>query len=408
MSLFKTNDPMKLSEELSKPRQFWDNQPVPKLKDFLTEINEKQGPLEEKKVEEVRKEGYLLPGAFEWFDVDLEETSQMEQVYTLLVENYVEDDDNMFRFDYSQEFLKWALLVPGQFKDWLVGVRVKTSHKLVGFITAIPVHTCIDNGVEVKRVKMAEVNFLCVHKKMRAHRLAPVLIKEVTRRVNLKDQWQAIYTAGIVIPSPYAMAQYWHRSLNPKKLIECKFSCLGKNQTMSRVIKLYKVNEEPTLAIRPMKKQDISQVCKMLNVYLEQNTKVYLRFSEEDVRHFLLPRDNVIYSYVIANANTITDFVSFYNLPSSVLNNPKYTHIKAAYSYYHVATSVSLKQLLSDALILAKKEGFDVFNALDIMQNKEFISELSFSPGDGFLHYYMYNYQLKKVISSQDVGIVLV
>jgi hypothetical protein len=48
---------------------------VPKLKDFLTEINEKQGPLEEKKVEEVRKEGYLLPGAFEWFDVDLEDNS---------------------------------------------------------------------------------------------------------------------------------------------------------------------------------------------------------------------------------------------------------------------------------------------------------------------------------------------
>ncbi len=37
----------------------------------------------------------------------------MDQVYTLLVENYVEDDDNMFRFDYSREFLRWALLVPG-------------------------------------------------------------------------------------------------------------------------------------------------------------------------------------------------------------------------------------------------------------------------------------------------------
>jgi glycylpeptide N-tetradecanoyltransferase len=31
-----------------------------------------------------------------------------------LNENYVEDDDNMFRFDYSPDFLRWALQPPGQ------------------------------------------------------------------------------------------------------------------------------------------------------------------------------------------------------------------------------------------------------------------------------------------------------
>jgi len=30
-----------------------------------------------------------------------------------LAENYVEDDDSMFRFDYSIDFLRWALLPPG-------------------------------------------------------------------------------------------------------------------------------------------------------------------------------------------------------------------------------------------------------------------------------------------------------
>lgn len=122
----------------------------------------------------------------------------------------------------------------------------------------------------------------------------------------------------------------------------------------------------------------------------------------------MMPQDNVIYSYVVAKDNLVTDFVSFYNLPSTVLQNPKHDHIKAAYSYYHVANSVSLKALLNDALILAKKEDFDVFNALDIMQNQQFISELAFSPGDGFLHYYMYNYQIENMLQSKDLGIVLV
>ena len=32
---------------------------------------------------------------------------QLEEVYKLLNENYVEDEDNMFRFDYSEGFLQW-------------------------------------------------------------------------------------------------------------------------------------------------------------------------------------------------------------------------------------------------------------------------------------------------------------
>jgi glycylpeptide N-tetradecanoyltransferase len=63
---------------------------------------------------------------------------QLKELYQLLNENYVEDDDNMFRFDYSPEFLHWALKPPGWQKEWHCGVRVAKSNKLVGFISAIP------------------------------------------------------------------------------------------------------------------------------------------------------------------------------------------------------------------------------------------------------------------------------
>lgn len=69
-----------------------------------------------------------------------------------------------------------------------LGVRVKKNQKLVGFISGIPVTThCND-----KKWKGTEINFLCVHKKLRSNRLAPLLIKEITRRVNVIDQWQAV------------------------------------------------------------------------------------------------------------------------------------------------------------------------------------------------------------------------
>ena len=51
---------------------------------------------------------------------------------------------------------------------------------------------------------MVEINFLCVHKKLRLKRMAPVLIKEITRRVNLQGIFQAVYTAGVVLPGVVA------------------------------------------------------------------------------------------------------------------------------------------------------------------------------------------------------------
>lgn len=102
-----------------------------------------------------------------------------------MTQHYVEDDDNMFRFDYSTDFLRWALTPPGYKSEWLFGVRGGAKNKLYGFISGIPVHI----KVRGNEVLMAEINFLCVHRSLRAKRLAPVLIKEVTRRVNLHNIW---------------------------------------------------------------------------------------------------------------------------------------------------------------------------------------------------------------------------
>lgn len=113
---------------------------------------------------------------------------------------------------------------------------------------------------------MVEINFLCVHKKLRSKRVAPVLIREITRRVNLMGIFQAVYTAGVVLPKPIATCRYWHRSLNPKKLIEIKFSHLSRNMTMQRTLKLYKLPEQPKVpGFRKMVPADAAQGFKLLN-----------------------------------------------------------------------------------------------------------------------------------------------
>jgi hypothetical protein len=83
--------------------KFWDTQPVPRLGQ-QTEENDCIEP--NKPSAELRQEPYNMPPGFEWSTLDVQSTDQLEEMYTLLNENYVEDDDNMFRFDYSIPFLQ--------------------------------------------------------------------------------------------------------------------------------------------------------------------------------------------------------------------------------------------------------------------------------------------------------------
>ena len=65
----------------------------------LKALQGKNGPIEEDKpASEVRQEPFSLVKGFEWSDVDLEDEGQQQELYQLLNENYVEDDDNMFRW----------------------------------------------------------------------------------------------------------------------------------------------------------------------------------------------------------------------------------------------------------------------------------------------------------------------
>merc|ERR1712183_1078138 len=199
----------------------------------------------------------------------------------------------MFRFDYSIPFLRWALKPPNYLRQWHLGVRITKSNKLVGFISAVPANIRVHDALK----KMVEINFLCVHKKLRSKRLAPVLIKEITRRVNKKNVWQAVYTAGVVLPRPVSECRYYHRSLNPKKLIDVGFSHLGPRMTMARTIKLYKVPDTPQLSgMRAMEPKDSARVFELVSGYLNKFA-LHPEFAEDELAHWMLPRKEVIYPY---------------------------------------------------------------------------------------------------------------
>jgi glycylpeptide N-tetradecanoyltransferase len=387
--------------QLQEPRfKFWNTQPVPKLGEIVTENTYINTSVT---VEKVQQEPYKLPNGMHWNEIDLADPGELKDLYTFLSLNYVVDNDNMFRFDYSLELLQWVLMPPGWQKFWHLGIRIDGSNKLIGFLGAYPIHI----QVYEKDVKCIEYNFLCVHQEFRSIGLCPLLIQEIIRRANLKGIFQATFTAGIIIPKPIAYCQYWHRSLNPKKLIETRFSSLKPGMTMEKTIEFYNISKTPLQNIIPLQEIHVKSAYKLLMNHLK-NYKLYPLLTEDEFRHHLLPRKNVIYSYVLVDEKeNVTDFCSFYNLPTTVINHSIHKEIKAAFSFYNVATTISFKDLLHNALIMANKANFDVFTALDIMQNvPSILKDLKFGMGDGFLQYYLYNWKCPN-LSPNEIGFVL-
>lgn len=52
------------------------------------------------------------------------------------------------------------------------------------------------------------------------------------------------------------------------------------------------------------------------------------------------------------------------------------------------------------------QDNFDVFNALDLMDNSEFLENLKFGIGDGNLQYYLYNWRCPSM-TPKKIGLVL-
>ncbi|GJN88755.1 hypothetical protein Rhopal_001723-T1 [Rhodotorula paludigena] len=424
--------------------KFWRTQPVPQLDTKEDELRE--GPLEpDKKAEEVQQEPVKLHHDFKWVTVDLNDPAQLKEVYNLLTHHYVEDLDASFRFDYSPEFIEWALKPPGYVPDWHVGIRVADTGKLVGFISGVP----MDLRIRTATKRCTEINFLCVHKKLRAKRLAPLLIQEVTRRTHLRGIFQAIYTGGAFLPTPFSRCQYYHRNLNPAKLVKVGFSAVPRNSTVARMAAHYRVPTETSIpGLRELEKRDLKQASRLLRAYCARFDVAPL-LSNKEIEHALWAgrgkdvggkrEGQVTWAYVVEDPEThrITDVFGFYSLPSTALKAATPTNVEAAYLWYYATTAAPscadlgdgsvavpvknwqdespderqvlgdrLKALMADALVLVARNGFDVLNALTIQDNSLFLEDLKFGKGD--------NYATKPVLGGIDakdggsgVGVVM-
>jgi len=164
-----------------------------------------------------------------------------------------------------------------------------------------------DVSTHFRSFHSTEINFLCVHKKLRSKRLAPVLIKEVTRACHSSGVFQAIYTGGIVIPTPISCARYYHRTINASKLIDVGFTAVPQGMPRSSFEARYQLPKETrTKGLRKMEQKDVKAVGKLMRRFVRKYDMAP-RFTDQEVEHLLLSgrgdpktgKDRVVWAYVV-------------------------------------------------------------------------------------------------------------
>ncbi|KAG0486489.1 hypothetical protein HPP92_008584 [Vanilla planifolia] len=389
----------------STPRhRFWETQPVMRLEDVN---NNAQGPIMAPIPRSAIKQvPYNLPTNFEWGPIDIDDDASFAKLHGFLDKNYRED--STFPYSYCKDFLRWVLGAPGHIKSLHVGVFAKNTKKLVGFISGNPASVRIKD----EHLRLAIVNILCVHKKLRSKRLVPVLIKELTRRAQLKGIWQAIYATTHFCPTPFCTTYWIDRIFNHVKLFHLGLLTVDENIFIpGRVKRSRKLPKETTTrGFRRMEPRDVEAVTVLLQEYLNKflvAPKVDKRF----VEHFVLPKEDLVQSYVVENpaTNVITDFCSFFVQKKLLRNYPLYSELKYAVLFYHASSVTPVEKMMRDLLVVVKREGHDLVRAHGLMGYASFLDRLFFkeTAGTRMVKHYLYNYRLRAAVDHTKLGLFL-
>lgn len=395
-----------------KDHRFWKDQPVG--------MDPSNGPLQ--KLAHASKEPLPLPHGLRFATAAEHE---YPLIHRFLRDNYVEDSSGVFRLIYSPALLHGEFTCPNTRPEYCVTVK-ENSAAIVGFMFAKE-HAMVLAG---RRVRLASVNYLCVARELRDRGLAPVLIAEIRRRVNLRGIASAIFTGAVTLPFRLCQARYFHRILDCEYLISSGFIN-------------YYVGYEP-LRERTCRRAGVGDMEQVRALFSgETGLSVYEEFSEEwvmgdrvhdasgcDVRshdgvvvrdkcdmrsHDGVPGSNgkddvqgrdgqssVMQTFVLVEDGTVVAFGSFYVLDS--LNVKKNKVIRTAHLKH--LQGPRMRHLLAEMIDIAHGQGMHVFNALGLAGRDDMLGELGFVEGTGRLNYYLFNYAMLP-LTADEINVVL-
>lgn len=291
--------------------------------------------------------------------------------------------------------------------------------KLVAFVAAVP--TTLRVWDKVREFYM--VRQLCVHKSMRNHRVARVLVKELSRRVHQakKDEVAAsacdpappaIFTLGVEMPFRF-LTQFaaYHRTLNYQKMIDTGFS---PSITLDQCsVSEYGQKLENLVPFEPS--QDLHLIFPFVSNFYER-FKIGISYNGAEFARRFGPRKGYTLSYVLWSAPSAASSSSstgtaasdrkplgFFSI-SELRYDMQAEKLKGQFiriAYIDIIFPVENLALIQSAILIANELGFD---EVEIGGNMEHLAgvverypELKFRPGTGRALQYIHNWLCEEI-----------
>lgn len=345
---------------------FWSTQPVGSGADTGIIEPEKKPP----------QDATALPEDLVWKQV-----SDPALVAVFLNDNYVEDSCMSYRLSYSKEFFINLFGSPDHHSSYSLGLFHHDT--MVGYVLAKKHHLVI--GAQSSDI--VSVNFLCLDRKYRNQRMAPLLIQEIRRIANLSGIFRGIFTGQNNFGFSFAHLNYFHLPLNLPRLSSIGFIDQG-----------FVGPALPTIRdmTRVARAADFAHIHKLYTGKYSEYT-MHEEFTEKQLEYLLGPADNVMYT--LYNPET-EEFASFFVIDTLCIDKSKTIH--AAYLYYWAGS----ESIIGDSIAYAAINGFDIFNALDCGGNTPMIQKYGFLEGSGTLRYHLFNWKAK-CLESNAINFIL-
>lgn len=404
---------------------FWNTQPV--VQELAEALEDGDMPQDLTSVDPAQHPDapLLLPEKFVWTAIDPHNDSHIADLYKLLHSYYVEDTSNMFRFAYSKDLLRWWLTSPGCKPEYSLGIRIddpgdETHERLIGYISGVVSDYTYSNSEKGETFSrpMQSIVFLCLDKKYRSLKLAPLLIQEITRRSYKNGVFHAIYTSGTPLTAPIQIANYYHRILNPIKLARIGFCTKPKAISDKEFTFFYKLPFLPTnisSCFHTCNEADIPALHELYTEYSRKEYKFRQAYSRELFTHIVTHRKDSIHTLVYREKEREQPdaFITYYIIDTAVLAKDikkQYPSMRNGYIYLYALRSncnLSMNQLILALMHDMHNSGVDVCTALNVGPNPSFFSTMKFAEGSGKLNYYLFNLKWPKM-ALKDIGVVLI
>jgi len=269
--------------------------------------------------------------------------SHLDEIHALLNNHYIDHSEGIYRIVYPKDYLYWYL----KMSNHMIGL-VTEKNNLVGFIVSIPINI-IENDVTKK---INYINLLCVHKSLRLHGLASVLINKMKNDLGESFYYFSQLSSDVSIELiNYAIP------INEKKLYSVGF--------IDKVNK--RIELDPNNPFHSTKEFDLPAIKTKLNNYLKK-FKIKIHFDDNLTCHLLLPKKDIVYSFVNKSAtNEITDFISFYKCYYFCVEKQKIISIATLGYYFY--ESLTLTEMINKIIPKLYEYNFDQLNFCNHMDN---------------------------------------